>query len=102
MQVAKGDYGYRYYFTCLDASGEKVDISDYTTIKFKYWEPGIPGTIIKQGDCTKISGPDGTLYYTIVIHDFDTVGQFRGEIELTKIGEVSSSLFFDVSVFESA
>jgi len=96
ITVPKGDYGYNLNFTLRDSDGDPRIMTGYEKPKFKTWAPGTPGTLLVSADCEWTVQAEGTCYYLVVAEDFDDVGRYCYEIEVTKLdGE-------DISVVESA
>ncbi len=89
IKIPQNDYGWDLIFTCRDFSGAIVNITGYT-IHFKVWTYSVPGTLLLNGLGAVLDGPNGTAKYTLVSGDFANIGEFQGELEATKAGEVSS------------
>ena len=100
--IPVGDYGYNLAFTVYESDQETVYVLTGYTITLKTWAPGVPGTILVEGTCTITDASAGTCTYLIADEDFDTIGRFYGELELTKSGVVESSQPIIILVRESA
>lgn len=87
-------------FTVKDAAGNAFDLTGYT-ITFKMWRKGIPGTLVVSGTGAIVNATAGTCKYTVASGDFNTVGLYSAEVELTKTGVVQSVEVFDLEVKES-
>lgn len=98
--IPRGDYGFVLGFTVLDSKGIPYDLTDYT-IKFKVWRPGFPGVLAVNGACNAVSAPDGTCSYAVANGDFNFVGTYSFELELTKAGKVESTVTRTLLVTES-
>jgi len=98
--VKENNYGWRQTFT-LTKDGTAYNLTDYSA-KLKVWEPG--KTALKfSGDCIIDDDPTtGKCYYDVITTDFDTAGEFLGEIELTKTGEVLDTYTFTILVEPTA
>ena len=90
ITIGKGDYGYPLYFTVKDDDGDAYPLTDYT-VKLKMWVSGVPGTLLLDDACVLTSPTHGICTYTIQEHDFDTLGRFAYELELTQTGLVEST-----------
>lgn len=99
MIVARGDYGYNLTFTVKDASGTVYNLAGYT-ITLKVWKPGVPGLIV-SGACAIVLASAGTCSYTVARGDFDEIGVYHAELELTASGVVESTNDFELQVEES-
>lgn len=100
ITVPKGDYGYDLTFTVNDSSGTAYPLSGYT-ITLKVWNFGVSGTLLISSACTPVVAASGTCKYTVKNEDFDTVGVFDAELELTQTGKVESVQPFNITVAES-
>lgn len=100
LYIPKGDKGYRIHFTVRDDNGDVFVITSYT-ITLKVWKPNYPETLLLSGACVIESGVAGTCYYAVAATNFDTVGKFKAELELTATGIIESSRSFDLEVVES-
>jgi hypothetical protein len=60
-------------------------------------------TILLSSACVLDGGGTaGACHYTVASGNFDSVGLFKGELELTKTGVIESTKAFDIEVTESA
>jgi len=100
LTIPKGDYGFLLAFTVQKDDGTAYDLTDYT-IKLKVWTMGTPANLIVDAICTPNVPADGTCYYIIQSGDFDTVGNYLLELELTKAGVVESTRYYTLEVKES-
>ena len=89
ITIPKGDYGYNLAFVATDASGNEYNLTDYT-LTFKVWTYNIPATLLLSGACVIDPGDNWKCSYTVASGDFDTEGEFEGELEITKAGAVES------------
>ena len=99
MNIPQGDFGYALTFRILNPAGSAFDLSGYT-ITFRMWKPGSAG-YITEGVCSSASPTTGVCTYTIAEGDFTTAGQYKGEVELTKVGARESTTAFDIDVEDS-
>lgn len=101
ITIPQNDCGYELTFTLYDSNGNLRDISTYSA-KLIIWSSGNQTTPILNEDCDLVDGgTTGRCKYTVQADDFNTVGSYKGEIELTKTGIIESSVSFSVSVIES-
>ena len=89
IKIPQNDYGWPLTFYCRTFAEVVVNITGYTAT-FKVWEYNTPGTLLLTGVGAVIDGPGGVAQYTLQLGDFPTAGEFEGELECTKVGEVSS------------
>jgi hypothetical protein len=100
IYIPKGDKGYNINFTVRDSSGNAYTITTYT-ITLKVWKPGHPESLVFSGACVIDSGVLGTCHYVVASGNFDSIGKFMGELELTKTGVIESTQAFEFEVTES-
>ena len=100
ITVPKGDFGFNIDFTVQDGGGDAFNLTGYTT-KFKVWQAGVPGTTVINGSVTHDTEAAGTCHYTVVSGNFDTVGHYKAELQLTKAGAQESTRAYDLEVVES-
>jgi len=100
VYIPCGDYGYDIALTLYDASGNIFNPAGYT-ITLKVWTYDIPSTLLLSGVGGITSPVDGKVYYTLQNGDFNTEGEFIGEIELTKPSAVESFRTYIIHVTES-
>jgi hypothetical protein len=98
--IPQKDKGYAIAFTVEYANATPRDLSGYT-VNMKAWSPTIPGTLIVNNTCTPVNASAGTCTYTIASGDFNTVGLYYGELELTAAGIQESTETFKIIVGES-
>ena len=99
LTIPKGDYGYQIVFTVKDSAGVAYVLSGYT-ITLKVWRSGMPGLLL-SGACTIMVAASGTCYYPVVVGNFNRVGIYQVELELTKSGVVESTRNYVLEVEES-
>ena len=100
LTIPRGDYGYNINFTVQSSGGVAYNLTGYT-IKFKVWKDTKSGILFVNGSCTITVAADGTCYYTVVSGDFNEVGIFKMELELTKSGIVESTQTYELEVARS-
>ena len=100
LTIPKGDTGYDQPFVVQNADGTVFDLGEYT-ITLKVWAYRIPGTLKINQACTPDDVDAGTCHYTVQDGDFDTVGRFTAELELTRNGVKVSTEPFRITVQES-
>lgn len=101
ITIPKDDMGFDLNFTVQNSSGSPYDLTGYT-IKLKVWRAGSSGNLKVDGSCTIVDAAAGTCKYGVQANDFDTVGNYIAELELTKAGVRESTKTFSISVTESA
>ncbi len=101
ITIPKDDKGYRLNLTINDSDGDADDISWATALMLKSWVVGIPDTLLVNATCTAVVATQGTLYYTVLAGDFDTVGRYHAEIEMIATGIKESTEVFSITVSES-
>ena len=98
--IPMGDSGFDLAFVATDASGNNFDLTGYT-LRFLVWTFDIPATLLVSGSCTIDPGDNWKCSYTVASGDFDTEGEFEGELEITQAGRVESFRRIRVIVRES-
>jgi len=83
ISIPKGTYGIDINFTVYNNDGTAYNLTGLT-VKLHVWKAGIPGTLIVDGSCTLVVAASGTCKYTVASGDFDTVGVYLWELEMTK------------------
>lgn len=100
VYVPCGDYGYDLAFTLYDASGNVFNPTGYA-VKLKVWTHDIPASLLLTGVGGITDAANGKVYYTIASGNFNVIGEFDIEIELTKAGRVESFRTHVLHVTES-
>lgn len=77
----KDDYGWNINFVIKYNDDSVVDLTG-ATVKFKM-APFQGGTLKIDGTCTLDTPTSGTCHYTLLSTDFDTIGNFDTEVEVT-------------------
>lgn len=75
ITITKGSYGYNLAFTLKDSTGTARNMTGYS-VKLQVWEPLVPGTLLLDVACTWTLESAGTLYYTVLTTNFDTIGVY--------------------------
>jgi len=84
IKTFKGDKLYDIEFTLKDANGVAVSLEN-ATLLFKAQKQG--ATSLKfSGSMTVISAAAGTCKYNVAETDFDEVGKYYAEIQVTYVG----------------
>jgi len=81
QEVVQNDQYVVMPFLLTDANGAPIDISG-ATLLLKVQEPGAT-TLKFSGAMTVLNGPLGSCQYIIQPGNFDTVGKFYAEIQIT-------------------
>jgi hypothetical protein len=103
LQIPRGDYGVQYTFYVMKkvAGIQSARSLSGFTVTLKVWAEGTPSTLLINQPCTVTDGPNGVCTYTSIAGNFDTIGDFKAELELTAAGVVDSSQPFTIRVVES-
>lgn len=101
ITIPKGDFGFNLAFTVQKSNGTPQNIGSYT-VTLKVWEKGVSGTLLLEEECTEDIAASGTTHYTVEDGNFDTVGHFHAELELTASDtNVESTEKFEINVIGS-
>lgn len=98
LELVRNDYGYDLQFSILDASSNAVDLTN-STVKLKVKKYGATSLKI-DGTCDRqVPYTDGIVTYTVQQADFDTIGKYKGEIEITWTGgKVMTAADLEISI----
>jgi len=99
-ELIRNDKLFDLEFQILDADGTAVDLTGYSTIRFKMMIAG--GDVLKiNGVCSVTNAIEGRCKYTIQDGDLDTAGDFDAEIEITYTsGKVITTGRFYIRILE--
>ena len=100
ITVPVNDYGYELNFTVQDDGGGVYSLLGYT-INMKVWAQGLSSDPIVTGTCDIDVAGDGTCHYSVKNGDFDIVGDYLVELELTKAEIVESTKNYTLRVEDS-
>ena len=100
ITIPKNDKGFDLSFTINDSTGTAVVLTNYT-IKLKVWIIARAGALLLNGTVNIVDANAGTCRYPVVDGDFNAVGKYRAELELTKTNVVESTESFEIIVAES-
>jgi len=100
LTVPQNDKGYNLYFYVKN-DDESVFVLTGYEVKLKAWQAGRIGRIKVDGACTISDAPNGECYYTILEGDFDKVGVYSIELQMTKSGVIESTRSYQLQVTES-
>ena len=101
LTIKKDNYGFDIQFTVKKADETLKDLTGYT-VTLKVWKEDADNVKF-SGTCTLDDDPtSGKCYYTAQETDFDTLGGYNGELELTKSGERLDTKTFTIAVKETA
>lgn len=100
MNVPKGDYGYYLNFIVQKSDGTAYDLTGYT-ITLKVWRAGSPDILIMSGACDIVTAASGICKYLVASGDFDDLGRYEAELELTKVDVKESTKTFEIIMKES-
>ncbi len=78
----KDDSGFDITFTVDDSSGEDVSLASISSVILKMKKIGALSTTI-FGACTVTSATIGQCTYSVQAGDFDTLGNYETELQLT-------------------
>ncbi len=86
INVVKNDTAYDINFTLQNADGTAFDLTGQTGMLFKVQKQGA-AAVKFSGFCTLVGAATaGTLKYTVASGNFDDVGTYYAEIEVTFSG----------------
>lgn len=91
ITIPKGSYGMRIDFLVRNDDNSPYNLTGLT-ITIKAWTRGAPAPLSFSGACNISGATSGMCYYTPIITDFDTVGQYLWELEMTAAGFVDNTL----------
>jgi hypothetical protein len=100
LEVKKGNKGFDLEFTIQNDDGTPKNLTGYT-ITFKVWKVGASVLSLSKA-CTIVDAGAGTCKYTLGDGDFDVVGKYYFELELTKAGVVEDTETKRLDVLETA
>jgi len=100
LTVAKGDYGYNLAFSIVNSSGTAYTLTGYT-ITLKVWKDTKSHVLLVNDTCNIVSAALGTCTYPVLINDFNNVGVYNMELELTQAGIVESTQRYKIEVVDS-
>jgi len=82
IETIKGDEKYDLVFHLKDFNGNAINLNGVSSIKFRVQKKGL--NVIKfEGDMTVVDGVEGEVKYTVEATDFDEVGKYYAEIEVS-------------------
>jgi len=98
-KIKKGNYGWNQKFTVKKTDDTVKDLTGYT-VTLRVWSNS---TIKFSAECDLDADPTtGICYHTVTETDFDTIGNYFGELELTKTGEKVDCNTFTIQVVATA
>jgi hypothetical protein len=97
--VKKDNYGFTQQFTVNQADGTAKNLAGLT-VTLKVWNGD--GTLKFSGACTVTDAANGICTYDPIATDFDTVGDYKAELELSDTGYLEDTSTFTVSVYRTA
>lgn len=95
IEVVQNDQGGYLEFTLQDANGDAFDITG-ATLKFQFKEEGSSTTSSKS--MTIQDGSNGVCRYTIQSGDFDNVGRYDAEIQVTNGSVITTYPHIQITV----
>lgn len=100
IEIKKGNYGIDLEFEVKNPDGTPFDLTGYT-VTLKVWKPG-KATLSLSATCEIIDAANGKCRYTVKEGDFQEVGDFYAELELTKAGVCIDTETFGIKVVRTA
>jgi hypothetical protein len=97
LELVRGDYGYDLIISILDARGDAVDLTN-AVAQFKVKLPGASGLQVDAAMSID-DAANGLTSYTVQSADFDTIGRYQAEVQITWSGNkimTASDLQIDV------
>lgn len=74
------DIGTEFLVTLKDASDAVINVSNATTIQFRFRKPA--GTEVTRTGLLKTDGTDGKVYYVTAAGDLDEIGTWRYQVRI--------------------
>jgi len=97
-----GNYGFRILFKLIDATTkEPHDLSQYDEVKFKMWLPGYSDLYLDEL-CVITDASHGECSYRVHKGDFDSLGIYNAEVEMSNNGILEDSETFEVVIYGTA
>ena len=93
----KGMYGIAQPFLIRTPDGDPFDLTGYTVTLY-VWDVVLSFSNVGVLD---IDPTTGLCYFTPIAADFDTVGTFRFEVEMTDVGKVVKTKNYIVEVTDT-
>ncbi len=100
VTVKKGNYGFVITFNVKNSDGTAKNLTGYT-VTLKVWVLGA-ASVKFTGACTVTDASGGVCTYTVAETNFDTVGSYLAELELTRSGVVEDTETFPILVEATA
>lgn len=100
LTISRSDIGFNLAFTVQKSDGTAQNIGSYT-VTLKVWTMGDPSALVLDEACTEDIAASGTTHYTVQSGDFETLGHYRAELELTKTDVKESTELFEIVVVRS-
>lgn len=100
VTIPQKDKGYAIAFTVEYSNAVARDLTGYT-VNIKSWTPTAPGVLLVNKACAVTNASLGTCTYTLASGDFNTIGVYYAELELTATNIAESTETFKVVVAES-
>ena len=90
QKLYQGDFGFNLNFTLKDADGDAIDLTNATSVDFKLIKKD--GTVLKTSGACTINEPKtlGTCFYAVLATDFDEVGEFTYQIQITTATSITT------------
>ncbi len=104
ITIPQNDGGFNLQFTITDSTDAAFDLTGYSSVTLKVWDPGVPGTLLLNGTCAVTNTTGGICTYAVATANFATVGRYHAELELAKSTtgtQRESTENFRVTVVES-
>lgn len=86
IEVIQNDVLYDINFTLKDANDAAIDLTGATLLLKVQRQDDETGTLKFSGNMSIVSPTAGTCKYTVASGDFDTIGDYHAEIEVTFAG----------------
>jgi len=97
--MVRGDWGFDIKIQIFQSNGKTPANINGASVKFKMMREGQSENKI-NGACTITDGPNGRCKYRVVESDFDTVGIYTTEAELTFANKVLTARLEPIEVVE--
>lgn len=98
INVVRGDFGYKLYFSLKDPSNDPLPLSNVVQLEFHTWKE-TETELECSGVCSIVNSDNGLCFYLVIDGDFDTPGKLLGEIEASFAGKIITATGLNIEVW---